>query len=352
MTQQSMTALRKVKPLPGLSLDFDTPVPSIGPNDVLVAVSYAGICGTDRHIYDWDEWSSTRVPPGIVVGHEFMGYVAAVGNAVTSVTVGERVSGDGHIGDQRCEYCRTGRTHICENLSIIGVDRDGCFAPYLAMPERNVWRLDHRITDHVAAIMDPLGNAMHAVSAAEVSGKDVLVTGSGVIGLASVAIARYLGAAHIIATDVDDGRLALAREFGADATINSRARDWSDGVVDEALGSGPEVLIEMSGHPDAVRGGFAALAKGGTAALLGLPASAIPLDLPNDVIFKAARVLGINGRLIFATWYALERFLTSGTFDADRLITHVLPLENFEDAFALLAGHEALKVIFEIGGGR
>lgn len=350
MTQSKMTALRKVKPLPGLVLDDDAPIPSIGQNDVLIAVRYAGICGTDRHIYDWDEWSSARVPPGIIVGHEFMGTVVATGEAVTSVSVGERVSGDGHIGDQRCEYCRTGRAHICENLSIIGVDRDGCFAPYLAMPETNVWRLDRRVSDRVAAIMDPLGNAMHAVTAAEVSGKDVLITGSGVIGLTSVAIARYLGAAQIIATDIDDRRLALAREFGADVTVNSTNRDWSEEVVQAALGSGPEVLIEMSGHPDAVRGGFAALAKGGTAALLGLPALPTPLDLPNDVIFKAARVLGIYGRLIFSTWYALERFLTTSPFDADRLITHVLPLEKFEDAFSLLAHRDALKVIFEIGG--
>jgi threonine 3-dehydrogenase len=336
--QATMTALRKARPSRGLELDFDAKVPSIGPNDVLVEVGYAGICGTDRHIYDWDEWGSSRVPPGIIVGHEFMGRVAAVGEAVTAVAAGDRVSGDGHVGDQTCEYCRTGRTHICENLSIIGVDRDGCFAPYLSMPERNIWKLDPRIPDHVAAIMDPLGNAMHAVTAAEVSGKDVLVTGSGVIGLASVAIARYLGAAHVIATDIDDRRLALAEEFGADATVNSTNTHW------------PELLIEMSGHPDALRGGFGALAKGGTAALLGVPASAIPLDLPNDVIFKAARVLGIYGRLIFATWYALERFLTTSGFDANRLITHMLPLEKFEEAFSLLAGHEALKVIFEVGG--
>ncbi|MGB9112453.1 MAG: L-threonine 3-dehydrogenase [Acidimicrobiales bacterium] len=350
--QQTMTALRKALPSRGLELDFDAKVPTIGPNDVLVEVGYAGICGTDRHIYDWDEWSSSRVPPGIIVGHEFMGRVAAVGDAVTAVSVGDRVSGEGHIGDQSCEHCRTGREHICENLSIIGVDRDGCFAPYLSMPERNIWKLDARISDHVAAIMDPLGNAMHAVTAAEVSGKNVLVTGSGVIGLASVAIARYLGAARVIATDIDDHRLALAEEFGADVTVNSTSADWPELVVDAALGSGPEVLIEMSGHPDALRGGFAALAKGGTAALLGLPASAIPLDLPNDVIFKAARVLGIYGRLIFSTWYALERFLTTSGFDANRLITHILPLEKFEDAFSLLAGHEALKVIFEIDGDR
>ena len=349
MTDRSMTALRKAQPAPGLELDLDAAVPELGPRDVLIAVRYAGICGTDHHIYDWDEWSSQRVPIGIVVGHEFMGTVAAVGSAVNRVAVGQRVSGEGHIGCGECEFCRTGRTHICDRLSIIGVDRDGCFAQFVAIPEQNVWLLDERIPDHAAAIMDPLGNAMHAVSAAEVSGRSVLVTGAGVIGLASVAIARYLGAARIISTDVDEARLSVARSLGADVTVRSNEPGWVDEVREAAYGSGPEVLIEMSGHPDAVRGGFEALRKGGTAALLGLPASAIPLDLPNDVIFKAARVLGINGRLMFATWYALERFLLSTEFDAEALITHVLPLEKFEDAFALITSHEALKVIFEIG---
>src|SRR5579863_7169907 len=349
MNERSMTALRKSRAAPGLDLDLEAPVPKLGPRDVLIAVRYAGICGTDRHIYDWDEWSSHRVPPGIVVGHEFTGTVADVGSAVTRVAVGQRVSAEGHIGCGECEFCRTGRAHICDRISIIGVDRNGCFAQYIAMPEQNVWQLDERIPDHAAAIMDPLGNAMHAVTAAEVSGKTVLVTGTGVIGLASIAIARYLGAAHIVAADVDPHRLSKARDFGADVSVRSDETDWVDQVRHAAFGGGPEVLIEMSGHPDAVRGGFAALRKGGTAALLGLPASAVPLDLPNDVIFKAARVLGINGRLMFATWYALERFLVSGALDAESLVTHVLPLEKFEDAFSLISSHEALKVIFEIG---
>ena len=349
MSERSMTALRKGRAAPGLDIDFHVGIPKLGPRDVLIAVRYAGICGTDRHIYDWDEWSSSRVPPGIIVGHEFMGTVADVGEAVTRVEIGQRVSGEGHIGCGECEFCRTGRAHICDRISIIGVDRDGCFAEFVAIPEQNVWMLDERIADQAAAIMDPLGNAMHAVTAAEVSGKTVLVTGTGVIGLASVAIARYLGAAHIVAADVDPDRLARAREFGADVAVRSDEPDWVEHVREAALGGGPEVLIEMSGHPAAVRGGFAALRKGGTVALLGLPASAVPLDLPNDVIFKAARVLGINGRLMYATWYALERFLLSGSLDATSLITHVLPLEKFEDAFSLISSHEALKVIFEIG---
>lgn len=349
MVERSMTALRKGRAAPGLDIDVHAEVPKLGPRDVLIAVRYVGICGTDRHIYDWDEWSSSRVPAGIVVGHEFMGTVVDVGEAVTRVAVGRRVSAEGHIGCGECEFCRTGRAHICDRLSIIGVDRDGCFAEYIAMPEQNAWLVDDRISDHVAAIMDPLGNAMHAVSAAEVSGKTVLVTGTGVIGLASVAIARYLGAARIVAADIDPGRLALAESFGADVIVRSDDPDWVDQVRDAAFGSGPEVLVEMSGNPDAVRGGFAALRKGGTAALLGLPTAAVPLDLLNDVIFKAARVLGINGRLMYATWYALERFLVSSSFDAEALVTHELPLEKFEEAFALIAGHEALKVIFAIG---
>jgi threonine 3-dehydrogenase len=345
----TMAALRKSRPAPGLELDTMSAVPGIGPRDVLVAVRYAGICGTDHHIFDWDEWSANRVPLGIVVGHEFTGTVAAVGEGVSQVTVGQRVSGEGHIGCGVCELCRTGRAHICERIDIIGIDRDGCFAEYVAMPDHNLWVLDERIPDLAAAIMDPLGNAMHAVSAAQVSGRNVLVTGSGVIGLASVAIAQSLGAARVIATDVDPHRLELARHFGADDVVLSSDPGWVAEVRGITAGEGPDVLIEMSGHPDALSGGFAALRNGGTAALLGLPKSAVPLDLSNDIIFKGATVLGINGRIVYDTWYAVERFLLSGQLDLDALVTDVLPLEKFEEAFALIANRTALKVIFEIG---
>ncbi|MGA9077006.1 MAG: L-threonine 3-dehydrogenase [Acidimicrobiales bacterium] len=349
MGDATMSALRKARPEPGLDLDTMAARPSIGPRDVLVAVRYAGICGTDHHIYDWDEWSANRVRLGIVVGHEFTGTVAAVGDSVSRVSVGQRVSGEGHIGCGVCELCRTGRAHICEHIDIIGIDRDGCFAEFVAMPDRNIWALDRRIPDHAAAIMDPLGNAMHAVTAARVSGRSVLVTGAGVIGLASIAIARSLGADRILATDVDPHRLDLARHFGADVVVLATDPGWVAEVRGATAGEGPDVLIEMSGHPAALRGGFTALRNGGTAALLGLPASAVALDIPGDIIFKGATVLGINGRLVFDTWYEVERILLSGRLDLDALITDVLPLEKFDEAFALIASRAALKVIFEIG---
>lgn len=352
MRQREMTGLRKALPAPGLHLDEHLPLPVIGPNDVLVAVRYAGICGTDKHIYDWDSWSAARVPVGIVTGHEFVGTVVEAGAGVTRVAVGDRVSGEGHLGCGVCELCRTGRAHICDSIDIIGVDRDGCFAGFIALPAANAWRTSPAVPDRWAAIMDPLGNAMHAVSTAQVSGRSVLVTGAGVIGLLSVAVARFLGAERIVVTDVEDGRLELARRFGADATVRADDAGWVDETRRLTGGEGPEVLVEMSGHPGAVTGGLAALRNGGRAALLGLPAEPVPLDLANAVIFKGATVVGVNGRQMFATWYEVERFLAAGSCDLDELITHVLPLSEYEQAFKLAGSPDALKVLLEIGGNQ
>ncbi|MCU1489128.1 MAG: Alcohol dehydrogenase zinc-binding domain protein [Acidimicrobiaceae bacterium] len=346
---QAMAALRKAGAAPGLTFDRKTPVPGIGPAEVLVAVDYAGICGTDKHIYDWDPWSAARVPVGIVTGHEFVGRVVAIGAAVRSVSVGDRVSGEGHIGCGHCTLCRTGSAHICPSIDIIGVDRDGCFAEYVALPAENAWPTASFVPDRWAALMDPLGNAVHAVSEAQVSGRSVLVTGSGVIGLLAVAAARFLGASRVVATDVEDHRLELARRFGADATLRADDAGWVSEARRAAGGDGPEVLVEMSGHPDAVIGGLAALRNGGRAALLGLPARPVALDLAEAVIFKGTTLVGVNGREMFATWYEVERFLASSPPDLDALITHVLPLERYEEAFALGGRPEALKVLLEIG---
>jgi threonine 3-dehydrogenase len=345
----TMSALRKQDPAPGLALDLDAPIPSLGPTDVRIAVRYAGICGTDRHIYEWDSWGAARVPVGIVVGHEFCGTVDAVGAAVTHVEVGQRVSGEGHIGCGRCQPCRTGNGHICERVDIIGIDRDGCFAEYVVIPESNVWPVHASIPDRCAGLMDPIGNAMHTVMAAGVSGRSVLITGAGVIGLLAVAIARAAGAGTIIAVDVSSSRLDLARIFGADVTLDASEESWPDEARRLTSGQGPEVVLEMSGHPNAIRQGFAALRNGGTAALLGLPSDPVALDLPNDIVFKGATVLGINGRRMFETWYQVEAFLLSGRLRVDPLITHVLPLESYDLAFKHLAEGEALKVLLEVG---
>jgi threonine 3-dehydrogenase len=340
--------LRKASAGPGLARVTDAEVTRPGPGEVLIAVRYAGICGTDRHIYEWDKWSADRVPVGIIVGHEFCGTVAAVGPGVRRVAPGGRVSGEGHIGCGTCQPCRTGNGHICERVDIIGIDRDGCFAEYVLLPEENVWPLHAAIPDRVAGLMDPLGNAMHTVMAAGVSGRSVLVTGTGVIGLLAVAIARAAGAGTILATDVSDERLELARRFGADHVLRADDPTWPQRARHLTAGQGPELLLEMSGHPDAIRMGFAALRNGGTAALLGLPAEPVTIDLPNDVIFKGATVLGINGRRMFETWFQVEAFLAGGRLDIATIISHVVPMDSYEDAFDLVASGHALKVLLEV----
>jgi threonine 3-dehydrogenase len=343
-----MLAIRKTCDQPGLWLDRDALVPQIGPRDVLVAVTHAGICGTDRHIYEWDAWSKSRVKLGIITGHEFVGRVAKIGTAVTRVEVGERVSAEGHIGCGRCQPCRTGNGHICEKVDILGIDTDGCFAEFVAVPEDNLWPVHPDIPDSVAAIFDPLGNAMHTVMAAGVSGRSVLITGVGTIGLMAVTICRAAGAAKILVADVSERRLTLASSLGADVAFDSRTPDWPQRARRETHDQGPEVLLEMSGHPAAIRAGFVALRNGGTAALLGLPSEPVAIDLPNDIIFKGATVLGINGRKMFETWYQVENFLLSGHLNLDPIITHHLPLTEIEQGLKLMQSGDAIKVILEV----
>jgi threonine 3-dehydrogenase len=347
-----MTAIRKLKNEPGLWLVRDVPVPTIGPRQVLVAVTHAGICGTDRHIYEWDAWSRSRVKVGIITGHEFVGRVAAVGSAVTRASVGQRVSAEGHIGCGMCQPCRTGNGHICEKVDILGIDTDGCFAEYVAIPEDNLWPVHPDIPDQVAAVFDPLGNAMHTVMAAGVSGRSVLITGVGIIGLMAVTIARAAGAGRILVTDVSPRRLELAKKLGADVAFDSRDDAWPRNARELTHDQGPEVLLEMSGHPKAIRQGFAALRNGGTAALLGLPSEPVALDLPNDIIFKGATVLGINGRKMFETWYQVENFLLSGRLHLEPIITHHLPLGEFERGLKLMQAGEAIKVVLDIAGAK
>jgi threonine 3-dehydrogenase len=344
----SMVAIKKVHDSPGLTWQPQTSIPTIGPREVLVAVTHTGICGTDRHIYEWDAWSRGRVKLGIVTGHEFVGRVAAIGPAVQRVQVGERVSAEGHIGCGVCEPCRTGNGHICERVDILGIDCDGCFAEYVAVPEENIWPVHEDIPDHIAAIFDPLGNAMHTVMAAGVSGRSVLITGVGIIGLMAVTIARAAGAGRILVTDPDPRRLEIARKLGADDTFLSSDDRWPKEVRRLTHRQGPQVLLEMSGHPSAIRQGFQALRNGGTAALLGLPSSPVEFDLPNDIIFKGATVLGINGRRMFETWYQVENFLLSGRLNLEPIVTHQIPLRDFEQGFALLRSGAAIKVVMQV----
>ncbi len=342
-----MLAIKKNCDAPGMSWSDQSEIPKLGTHDVLIAVTHAGICGTDRHIYEWDQWSQSRVRLGITVGHEFVGRVVAVGASVTQTSVGERVSAEGHVGCGVCRPCRTGRGHICERAELIGIDRDGCFAQYIAVPQENVWPIHVDIPDHVAAIFDPLGNAMHTVMAAGVSGKRVLISGVGIIGLMAVTIAKAAGAAQILVTDVDQRRLDLAKELGAHEAY-SAADDWVEDARDVTGGYGPDVLLEMSGNEQAISNGLHALGNGGTAAMLGIPAKPISLDITNLVIFKGATLLGISGRQMYETWFQVESFVRSGKLNLDPIITHQIEMEDFERGFQLMQNGEAIKVVLRV----
>jgi len=342
-----MFALRKTTAGPGIEACHDAPVPEPGPGDVLIAVRRAGVCGSDKAIYDWEPWAAKRVAVGVTVGHEFMGQVAAVGDAVSRVRVGQRVSGEGHITCGSCKPCRTGNNHVCEAVSVIGADRDGCFADYVVMPEANVWPLHDGISDDIGAILDPIGNAMHTVMTAGVSGRNVLITGSGAIGAIAIAISRAAGAGLVIATDVSAERRDLATEMGADHVLDANDDDWADQARDLTSG-GPDVVLEMSGHPAALRGGLAAMRSGGTAALLGVPPHPIEVDLLNDVIFKGATLHGISGRKMYETWYQVESFLLGGRLALDPIISHRVPVRDHERAFALLSSGDARKIVLVV----
>jgi len=344
---ETMLALKKTHDRPGLEMLRGVPLPQLGPRDVLVSVTCAGVCGTDRHIYEWDAWSRGRVKLGVTVGHELVGQVAAVGPAVSRVNVGQRVSAEGHIGCGTCQACRTGNAHICDRVEILGIDRDGCFAQFVAVPEENIWPVHPDISDQLAAVMDPLGNAMHTVMAAGVSGRSILITGAGTIGLMAVLIARAAGATRVLVADVHPQRLDLAEKLGADVMLDARQDDWFQDARLHTQNRGPDVLLEMSGHPVAIEQGLRALRSGGTAAMLGLPSERVSLDLPRDVIFKGLTVLGINGRRMFETWYQVEAFLLAG-HDLSPILTHELPLSDFRRAFDLVQRGEAIKAVLHI----
>ena len=344
-----MRALRKLAPEPGF-VRQDIPVPQIGPSDVLIRVEKAGVCGTDAHIYTWDKWAQNRIKPPLTIGHEFMGTVAAIGATVRLVAVGDRVSAEGHIACGICVLCRTGEAHICEHVKIIGVDTDGSFADYIAMPASNVWKLDPAIPDQFAAVFDPLGNAVHTVMAAGVSTKSVAITGVGSIGLMAIPVARAAGAASVYAIDVNPSKLELASRVGADETFLATDERLVEKILERTNGDGVDVLLEMSGSGSAIDKGLAMVRNGGRAALLGIPSDNININLAERIIFKGLTVLGINGRRMFETWYQTQALVKSGRVDLRPIITHVLPFEQYDRAFDLMKSGEAAKIVLDLKG--
>jgi threonine 3-dehydrogenase len=343
-----MQALIKHHSGPELQLT-DRPKPTPGPREVLIRVKKVGICGTDRHIWEWDKWAAGRIPVGIITGHEFVGVIEQVGSAVTNYKPGLRVSSEGHITAWKDFNSRTGNAHIASDTKIIGIDRDGCFAEYVCVPEENVWPVHASIPDKVAAVLDPLGNAVHTVMAANVSAKTVLVTGTGIIGLMSITVAKAAGASRIFATDIDPRRRALAKKLGAVEAFDPRENSWIDEVRRACKGEGADVLLEMSGAESALSQGLGALRNGGTAALLGLFKGPITFDINSLVIFKGATVLGVNGRKMFETWYQMEELLLSGRLELDEIITHEVPLTDFKRGHELMIRGEGIKVVMGVG---
>jgi threonine 3-dehydrogenase len=344
---ETIEALVKGAPERGMDL-VTRPKPTYGENEVLIRIQKTGVCGTDVHIYEWDDWASHRVKPPIVVGHEFMGVVEEVGASVTDVKAGDVVSGEGHIGCGHCFFCRTGQGHICREMKIIGVDRDGCFAHYFAFPAANVWKVRKEIPTDAAAIFDPFGNAMHTVMAQSVAGKSVAIVGVGSIGLMACKIAAVAGALQVIAIDPQEHKRKLALGYGATVALDPTNEGWTKELIAHTReSSGVDVVLEMSGSRAGIRDTFEIVRPGGEVALLGIPASDVSLNLSESIIFKSVTVRGINGRLMFETWYQCEQFLLDGKLDLLPLITHRFSYRDYKEAFAVLERGEAVKVILD-----
>ncbi|MBA2686545.1 MAG: L-threonine 3-dehydrogenase [Gemmatimonadaceae bacterium] len=340
-----MKALVKVAAGPGFELR-DVPRPKIREDEVLIRVRRAGVCGTDVHIYEWDDWARGRCKPPFTVGHEFAGDVVEVGRLVKDVREGDRVTAEGHIVDGRCLLCRTGNSHVCPYTKIIGVDRDGCFAEFISMPATNVWHLDDNISYDIGGIHDPMGNAFHTALTAEIPGATVLITGCGPIGLFAVGICKAAGASRIFATDVNETRLDLARKMGAHHAVKPSEVEPLIRANTEDLGV--DVVLEMSGVAAAIHQAFALVRVGGRVQMLGIPAKPMDVNFATEVIFKGITIYGVVGRRMYDTWHQMTRFLRSGEFDPAAVITHRFPMERADEAIGAIKSGEAGKVIFEI----
>lgn len=339
-----MRALVKARPEPGLRM-VEAPKPEPGPQEVLIKVHKTSICGTDLHIWHWDEWSQKTIPTPMTIGHEFMGEIVELGDGVAGLEVGQRVSGEGHITCGHCRNCRAGRRNFCHNHVGLGVTRAGAFAEYLSLPAGNVFALPDHIDDEVGAILDPLGNATHTALSFDLVGEDVLITGAGPIGVMATAISRHVGARFIVVTDLIAARLDMAKAMGADRVADPRTGSLSQVMDELGMTEGFDIGMEMSGSGAAFNQMLTVMNHGGRVAVLGIPPEEVTLDL-NEVIFKGLVVKGIYGRLIFETWYKMSALLQSG-LDIAAVITHRFPAEDWEDAFAATAGGDGGKVLLE-----
>lgn len=340
-----MKALVKSQAAQGLWLE-EIPEPAIGINDVLIRVRYAGICGTDVHIYQWDDWAQKTIKVPMAIGHEFVGEVVAVGSNVNDFFPGDLVSGEGHVVCGRCRNCMAGRRHLCANTQGVGVNRAGAFAEYIALPMTNIWRHHAGIDQEVAAIFDPFGNAVHTALSFPVLGEDVLITGAGPIGIMAIPVARHAGARHIVVTDMNPYRLDLAKKMGATLAVNPTKTSLAE--VQKQLGmlEGFDVGLEMSGNPIALRDMVVNMSHGGKIAILGIPAKEMPMDW-RQVIFNMITIKGIYGREMYDTWYKMSVMIESG-LDISPVITHRFAFEDFQQGFDAMISGQTGKVVLDL----
>ena len=339
---QMMKALVKKEAREGLWLD-EVPVPEIGINDVLIEILRTGICGTDVHIYNWDAWSQRTIPVPLVVGHEFVGRIVAVGSNVKDFRVGHIVSGEGHVVCGRCRNCLAGRRHLCKETKGVGVNRPGAFAEYLSLPMTNVWLLDKAVSHDVAAIFDPLGNAVHTALSFPVLGEDVLITGAGPIGIMAAAVARHAGARHVVITDVNPFRLELAKKMKPTLALDVSRATIADAQKQLGMKEGFDVGLEMSGNPAAFRDMLANMCHGGKIAMLGIPTAEIAIDW-TTVVFNMLTIKGIYGREMYETWYMMTVMIQSG-LDIDPVITHRYHYTDFQKGFDAMRSGNSGKVV-------
>jgi threonine 3-dehydrogenase len=339
-----MKALVKSKAEPGLWLE-DIPVPTIGINDVLIRVRYTGICGTDVHIYNWDEWAQKTIPVPMAIGHEFVGEIVQVGSNVNDFYPGDLVSGEGHVVCGRCRNCLAGRRHLCANTQGVGVNRPGAYAEFISLPMTNIWRHDPKINQEVAAIFDPFGNAVHTAFSFPVLGEDVLITGAGPIGIMAIPLVRHAGARHIVITDMNPFRLDLAQKMGATLAVDPTQTPIAEVQKKLGMAEGFDVGLEMSGNAQALRDMIANMAHGGKIAVLGIPAKEMSLDL-RQVIFNMITIKGIYGREMYETWYKMSVLLESGV-DISPIITHRFRYDEFQKGFDAMKSGQTGKVVLD-----
>lgn len=343
---QTMKAIRKSQAAEGFEY-AEVAKPTPGPKEVLIKVTLASVCGTDFHITNWDEWSANRIKPPLVYGHEFCGVIESVGEKVEGLEPGDYVSAEMHLPCGYCLQCQQGHKHICENVKIFGIDLPGCFAEYIAIPSKQVVKLPASIKPEYGALLDSLGNSVHAVSKADVSGKTVHVVGCGPLGLFAIVLAKAMGALKVFASDVSPFRLDLAEKAGADAVLAADKVKVSDELKSLTKGHGVDVVLEMSGSPMAINDALRGMKLGGTAVMMGIPKGNVELDLSNDIIFKEARVIGVNGRQIFQTWLLMLDLMAAGKLDLDFIITHQLPLSEFGQAMDLIRQGVSGKILLK-----